>query len=213
MKITQLGLEDDYPAFLKRKIIISNMIGLIIAFLVALPFVFISLLFFPPLAHLPIIAIPIALSTLLLNFLRFHNLARIVISLVPVCLAAVYQAYLSTGGEPVNPGLAMIILSFSMVIFVIFDLREKNKIIFMSLVMLTIMLSMDQLNMALEMELETEVIETGFLAKMVAVISLISSVGCILILVFQNSESEKETFSYCVKARSIRDGWRKRNWS
>ena len=130
MKITQLGLEDDYPAFLKRKIIISNMIGLIIAFLVALPFVFISLLFFPPLAYLPILAIPIALSTLLLNFLRFHNLARTVISLVPVCLAAVYQAYLSTGGQPVNPGLAMIILSFSMVIFVIFDLRENNLIIF-----------------------------------------------------------------------------------
>ncbi len=195
MKITALGVEDAYPDFLKRKIIISNQISLIIAFLVALPFVFISLLFFPPLAYLPIVAIPIALSTLLFNYLRLHTIARVVISLVPVCLAAIYQAYLSRAGVAVNPGLAMIILSFSMVVFVIFDLRESRMIILMSLVMLIIILTMDQLNSALEMELETEVIETGFLAKMVAVISLVSAVGCVLILVFQNKESQEEALS------------------
>jgi hypothetical protein len=46
MKLISIGLEDTYPEYLKRKIVISNMIALVIAFLVALPFVFISLIFF-----------------------------------------------------------------------------------------------------------------------------------------------------------------------
>ena len=195
MKLTLLGVDENYPDYLKQKIIISNRISLIIAFLVALPFVFISLIFFPPIAYLPIVAIPIALSTLFFNYMRMHTVFRVIISLVPVCLASVYQAYLSRAGEAVNPGLAMIMLSFSMVIFVIFDLQEKTKIILMSIVMLIIMVSMDQMNNLLEMELETEVIETGFLAKMVIVISLISGVGCVLILVFQNKASETRAFT------------------
>jgi hypothetical protein len=144
------------------------------------------------LAYLPIVAIPIALSTLFFNFARLHNLARIVISLVPVSLAAVYQAYLSTKGESVTPGLAMIMLSFSFIIFVTFDVREKILMIAMSLIMVFIMVMMDPLNDALEMELETQVIKTGFLAKLVVVISIISGAGCILILVFQNNSSENK---------------------
>jgi inner membrane protein involved in colicin E2 resistance len=120
--------------------------------MVALPFVFISLIFFPPLTFLPVIAIPIALSTLAFNYLRLYTTARIVISLVPIFLSAIYQAYLSNRGEGVTPGLAMIMLSFGMVIFVLFDLREKALLITMSIIMLAIMLSMDDLNDALEMD-------------------------------------------------------------
>ncbi|NOS56140.1 MAG: GAF domain-containing protein, partial [Cyclobacteriaceae bacterium] len=194
MKIFNLGVDEDYPEYLQRKIIISNMIGMIIAFLVALPFVFISLIFFPPLTFLPIVAVPIALSTLFFNYVRLHTLARIVISLVPVCLASIYQAYLSNKGEGVTPGLSMIMLSFSFVIFVIFDFREKGLLIGMSVIMLFIMLSMDWLNDSLEMELDTQIMVTGLLAKMVIVISIVSGAGCILILAFQNKEAEKKAF-------------------
>ncbi|MFM8911538.1 MAG: hypothetical protein ACKOE6_01310, partial [Flammeovirgaceae bacterium] len=193
-RITQLGIKDEYPTYLKQKIASSNMVALIIAFMVALPFVFISLIFFPPLAYLPIIAIPLALTTLLFNSLGLHTIARIIISLVPVCLASVYQAYLSHKGQAVTPGLAVIMLSFTFVIYVIFDIREKTMMIIMSAVMITIMLLMDPLNDALEMDLDTQVIETGFLAKMVVVISIVSSAGTILILVFQNKDSEQKAF-------------------
>jgi hypothetical protein len=71
---------------------------------------------------------------------------------VPIFLSAIYQAYLSNRGEGVTPGLAMIMLSFGMVIFVLFDLREKALLITMSIIMLAIMLSMDDLNDALEMD-------------------------------------------------------------
>jgi putative methionine-R-sulfoxide reductase with GAF domain len=194
MKVFRLGVDDTYPEFLQRKIIISNMIAVILAVLVALPFVFISLIFFPPLAYLPIIAIPIALSTLLFNYARLHTVARLVISFVPVCLAAIYQAYLSKSGAAVTPGLAMIMLSFSFIVFVIFDLREKGMLTITSLVMVLIMVSMDWLNDALEMDLDTAVIETGFLAKLVVVIGIISGAGCILILVLQNKEAEAKAF-------------------
>lgn len=194
MKVFRLGVDDTYPEFLQRKIIISNMIAVILAVLVALPFVFISLIFFPPLAYLPIIAIPIALSTLLFNYARLHTVARLVISFVPVCLAAIYQAYLSKSGAAVTPGLAMIMLSFSFIVFVIFDLREKGMLTITSLVMVLIMVSMDWLNDMLEMDLDTAVIETGFLAKMVVVIGIISGAGCILILALQNKEAETKAF-------------------
>ncbi len=190
MKVLNWGVDEDYPEYLQRKITISNTVAVIIAFLVALPFVFISFIFFRPLTFLPIIAIPIALTTLLFNLARLHNLARIVISLVPVCLAAIYQGYLSKAGMAVTPGMAMIMLSFSFVIFVIFDLREKGLLISMSVVMIVILVSIDWINDALEMELETKIIETGFLAKLVTVISMISSAGAILMLAFQNNAAE-----------------------
>lgn len=202
MRIFNIGIDEEYPDYLQRKIAVSNMIALIIAFLVALPFVFISLIFFPPLAYLPIIAIPIALSTLFFNYARLHTFARIVISLVPVCLASIYQAYLSKDGQAVTPGLAMIMLSFSLVIFVIFDLKEKNLLISMSVVMVGILLSTDWLNSALEMELDTKIIETGVLAKMVVVISVISAAGCILIQVFQSNAAEN-TAADLLKQASI----------
>lgn len=193
MKILNIGISDSNPDFLNKKVFISNAVALVIAFMVALPFVFISLIFFPPLAILPIVAVPIALTTLLFNYLSLHNIARIVIAMVPISLAAVYQAYLSKGGEMVTPGLSMIMLSFSLIIFVVFDLREKVLLVTLSLVMIGIMMSMDPLNNLLEMPLDTEVIETGWLAKMVTMISLISCAGSVLVLVFQNMSSENRS--------------------
>jgi GAF domain len=192
MNVLNWGIDEEYPDYLNRKIVISNTIGLIVSLMVALPFVFISLIFFPPLTYLPVAAIPIALSTLLLNYLRLHSLARIIISLVPICLAAIYQGYLSKKGAAVTPGLAMIMLSFSFIIFVIFDLREKRSLIFLGVIMAIVMLSVDWLNDALEIELETQIIETGFLPKLITIISIVSGGGCIMMLVAQNRQAENK---------------------
>lgn len=191
MKLLNVGISESNPDYLNKKIFISNAVALILAFMVALPFVFISLLFFRPLTILPVVGIPVALTTLLFNYFGLHNVARTVISLVPISMAGVYQAYLSKAGQPVIPGLAMIMLSFSLIIFVVFDLRQKGLLITMSLVMTGIMLAMYPLNDRLEMPLDTQIIETGWLAKMVTVISLVSCAGIVLVLVVQNVNSEK----------------------
>jgi hypothetical protein len=200
-----LGQDSVYPEYLNQKIIISNKISLIVAFMVALPFVFISLIFFPPLTYLPIIAVPASLLTLLFNFLRAHTLARLIICLVPFSLASVYQGYLSSKGEAVTPGLALIMLSFSFIIFVVFDIQEKGMLFLLGFFTVVIMLSVDSINESLEMELETGIIKTGYLAKMVTFISIICGWGCTLIFIIQNKESDQKALELVKQSKDSHD--------
>lgn len=200
MKLLEMGVSSDYPEYLNRKIFISNTLAIILALVVGAPFVVISLVFFRPLTFLPAIAIPLAFFTFLFNYLRLHRLARVWISLMPILLAAIYEAYLSKAGQAVIPGLAMIVLSFSLVIFVVFDLRERGMLIMLSVVILVIMLSLDPLNDWLEMPLDSQVIETGWLAKIVIVISVVSCAGSILVLVFQTRNAERKSAEWLQKS-------------
>jgi len=191
MNITKVGIEDRYPEYLKRKIILSNQIALIL-FCLAVGFVFITYIYFRPITYLPLMGVFGSLSTIVFNYLKAPNLARFIISITPISLASIYGAYLSKAGQPFLPASSMIILSFSFIIFIIFDVREKVFLIILSIISLSIMLSLDTLNDLFEMDLDTKIIETGYLAKITVLLSVVSGAGSILLLVFQNKIAEEK---------------------
>jgi hypothetical protein len=191
-RIFSIGADTSVDEYLQRKIILSNKVGVFIGLFVGIPFIGISLIFFRPLTYLPAMGLVICFSTVLFNFMRLHTLARIIISVVPVLLASIYGAYLSHKGQAVVPGIAMVSLSFSFVIFLVFDLREKVLVIIMSLFMIAVMVGMDQLNDWFEVDLDTEIIETGFLSKLSILISILIGAGNILFLALQNQKAEEK---------------------
>src|SRR5687768_9474618 len=128
--IINTGFHDDLPTHLKRKVQTTNVITLLIAFVIGIPFVGISLIYFPFLAIFPGLGVFICFGILLTNHLGGIYYSRIVLALLPVTLGAMYNAYLSGPQDGPIPSIYLIELSFALIPFVIFDLREKGFLFF-----------------------------------------------------------------------------------
>lgn len=205
MKIAKIGLDDSYPEYIQQKIILSNQIALVIGLLVAAPFTFISLLHFPPIAYLPMIGTIVCMSTLVFNYFKLQIIARIVIALLPILLTSAYAGYINHAGTTPAPSLAMLALSFTLVIFLVFDIREKGYLITLSIIAMAALLFMDNINELLELEMDNEVIITGYLSKATIAISIITGGGCILILANQNKTSGEKSQELLKKSKEAND--------
>ncbi|MEM7548557.1 MAG: GAF domain-containing protein [Bacteroidota bacterium] len=189
-KVVNAGITEDQPKYLKRKIRLSNYVALLLAFGVALPFVFISMVYFPPNTYIPSLAVGVALLSIFFNNIGMHLLGRVVISILPVVLTALYGANLSMIGEEPVVGIYMIQLSFSIVPFLVFDLRDKGFLISLALIEIALLFAYDFLNNAFEVEMETEVIRSGYLSSVSVFLSCFFMFGGVLILVRENYVSE-----------------------
>ena len=205
MKITKIGVDDSYPVYVQRKIILSNQIALVISMLVAAPFIFISLIHFPAIAYLPAIGTVVCLSTLVFNHFKLQIIGRIVIALLPVLLTSAYAGYVNQSGAPPVPALAMLALSFTLVIFLVFDIREKGYLITLSILAVVVLLFMDNINRLLELEIDNEVITTGYLSKVTIALSVITGGGCILILANQNKAAEETSQELLKQSKEAND--------
>lgn len=201
-QLTSAGISSSYPKYLQKRILLSNWISLILSASVAAPFVVISAAYFPPLIPIPVGGMIAILSCILFNYLGFINTSRIVVALVPLALAALYHAFLAKKGEAPIAGIHMIELSFSLVPFLIFDPRERSyTIVAGAFVLLTIM-SFDYTNAWFEIDMNTEVIRTGFLGDLSVLISIISGLSYVSVLVIQNKLSEEKSEALLVEARA-----------
>ncbi len=201
MKIAKIGVDDNYPAYLQRKIILSNQIALVISLLVAAPFIVISLIHFPEIAYLPAIGTVVCLSTLGFNYLRLQVIARIIIALLPVLLTSAYSGYVNHAGATALPPLAMLSLSFTLIIFLVFDVREKVYLISLSVISIAVLLSMNVFNEWLELEIDNEVMATGYLSHVTIVLSIVVGGGCILILAKQSQAAEETALELLEKSK------------
>lgn len=193
MSIISIGKDTNYQDYLNRKIELSNQIALILVFGVALPFVLISYIYFKPLIIIPTVGILTCFLTIGFNYLRWHVLARMVVCLLPITLANLFGGYLAKSGELLVSSVSMLSLSFSFIIFLVIDIREKKFLIIMGVLMLAMILSLHWFNEVFETDLETEVIETGYLSYVTMCLSLLVGGSCILLVVFQNMAAGEKT--------------------
>ena len=192
-KLTNVGVSDAFPEYLNRRIVLTNWIVLILAGGVAAPFIVISIIYFPPIALIPTIGLGVILSCILFNSLGLIYVSRLIASSVTVVLAALYNAFLAKAGEPPFAGIHMIELSFSLIPFLVFDPREKNYLIASGIFVLLVIMSFDYANAWFEIDMDTEVIRTGFLSDVSILIATVTGLGYVLALVHQNKLSEDKS--------------------
>jgi hypothetical protein len=192
-KILYAGLTQDLPKYLKRKVFPTNLISLLLLLGVATPFTIISLIYFGPLAIFPALGALVCIAVLIANFNGGLFYSRYVISLLPILLGAIYNAYLSNEGEQPLPALYLIELGFTMIPFVIFDLREKEALIGLTSICALIILTFPITNSWFVSDIDSSVIRNGWLASLTIGLAIISAVGCILGLAFLNKSAEKES--------------------
>jgi PAS domain S-box-containing protein len=202
MRIDLLGVNGSYPDYLNRKIRLTNLIALILAFGVGVPFVVINHVYFPPLVFIPLIGLVVCVGILLANFFGLTTLARIVVSLLPFSLAMMEGSYLSQAGQMFVPSIALIIFSFFTIVFLVFDPREWGYQLGLGLVQAGALLSMDWFNAQLEMPLDTAVIEVGYLSKVATLLSVLVASGSLWVLVGQNRIAEQKAEQLLAEAQT-----------
>ena len=199
--LTHAGVADHLPDYLQKRILLSNWISLILSVSVAAPFIVISIVYFPPLTLLPVGGMLSMISCVLLNGLGFNYASRIMASFVPLSLAAIYHAALAKQGEPPFAGIHMIELSFSLIPFLVFAPREKGYLITAGIFVFSLIMSFDYTNAWFEVEMDTEIMRTGFLSHISILISVVTGLGYVTVLVNQNRLSEQKSEALLAETR------------
>ncbi|MEL7005533.1 MAG: GAF domain-containing protein, partial [Bacteroidota bacterium] len=193
-KLARAGIKEDTPKYLATKIFLSNTMALILAFGIAGPFVVISLIHFPPLSYIPAISIVIGLLMIGVNKLGFNNISRLVISLLPFILTTLYGAYLTPAGEPPIASTMALQLGFAVIPFILFDIREKWLLFFCGLFVLVIFsFLIPTINAFFEIDLDIEIIKTGYVFYITALTAIIVACGSALFMAYINADSVNRT--------------------
>lgn len=192
-KVLYAGLNENIPDFLKRRVFPTNLICLLLLFVIALPFSIISAIYFSYLALFPIIGMGVCVGVILLNLNGAIYYSRFIISLLPILLGATYNAYLSNDGEQPLPALYLIELSFTMIPFVIYDLRERTALLTLSLICAIIIITFPVTNRWFVSDIDSTVLRTGWLSTLTIALSIFTALGCIWGLAMLNQKAENES--------------------
>jgi len=192
-RILKAGVCEDTPDHQRRKIHVANSVALIVGLGVAIPFLIISWIHFPPLVPVPVLGIVVSLGAISLNALGSTTLARVIISLLPLMLAATYNAGLAAAGEPPVLGVYMVELSFAITVFLVFDIREKGYLFSLAALSLLIIVTFHYTKQWWEPPLDATIIREGYVGTIAIFISILFAFGSVYTLVGQNQLSEKRT--------------------
>ena len=192
-RILNAGANSDLPVFLQRKVQPTNALDLWLFFVVAAPFVGISLICFPALTIIPALGVISVTVVYIMNIYGGIYYSRLIISTIPITLAASYNAYLSGPGEPPLPGLYLVELSFALVSFIVFDLKEKGFLITSSLYCIALIVGFPITRDWLHIEADSTILREGWLYTFTILLGIICGFGCVIWQVVLNKRAEKYT--------------------
>ncbi|MDN5201101.1 GAF domain-containing protein [Fulvivirgaceae bacterium BMA10] len=192
-RVISAGMHRDLPDHLRKRIEPTNVIALIIAGVIGIPFSVISVIYFPSLAIYPESGGALCALCVLLNYYGGIRFTRFIICLVPITLGAIYNSHLSGVDDDPLPALYLIELSFALIPFVIFDLKEKWSIVAITLTCSIIILAFPITKHWFNSEYDSTVLRSGWLSTLTILIAILSEFGCVLGLAFISKSAEKES--------------------
>lgn len=189
------GVVDGMPGYLAQKVFLSNQLAFLITFGISFPYWILSLIYFPEIAHLPLLAGLFCLLAVPINYMGMTYLGRLIVALLPFGLTAIYSAYLTPMGEPPLSSIFSVQLAFGVIgPFLVFDIREKIWLSSCAIfVLITTTFLTNKLNAVFELDMVNEVIRTGYLFNVTVAMSIIANACGILYLSYNNFKSSKKT--------------------
>lgn len=192
--ILHWGMDFAKDEKLRQKVYLSNIIAIIVALGIALPFVFISLYLFPALTFLPLWAVAIGLFIPVLNRLGQIQFSRILLSLVPISLASAYQAGLMQGDEPIG-AIQTIQISFALLPFIIFDLKERGKMLFTSAWCLLAIVGFRWWDPLLVYPADSALLRHGFMGFLTTLLAALLGLSMVYLMALFNQRLERNLLS------------------
>lgn len=207
-KFASLGVSDENSKQLNRKIKLTNKIAMLVALVVALPFMVISMIYFDSIAFLPGLGILVCFIIVGCNIAGLTLISRLLMAILPICLEVCYTAYLLPAGSSLPFEMYCLALGFVVIPFLVFDLSETRWLLFCLLfIVATLLFVIEPLNAKLEAELDTSIITDGYLGKVNIFLSILFLFASITTLAFENLQyriqSEKLVEEMELKAKEL----------
>lgn len=191
--IVHAGFREDLPSRLKKKVKATNIIALLTMFAIALPFIIISWVYFPDLTIIPVVGALASVGVIIANILGGIYYSRLVLSLLPITLGALYNAYLCEGTETPIPGIFLIELSFSLVPFLLFDLREKGFLWLSSLYCIALICGFPVTKEWVHLNTDDAILRSGWLGNFSVLLGVMTGLCCMGGLGFLNLRESEES--------------------
>jgi hypothetical protein len=198
--VANAGYQADLPTTLKKKVKPTNVIALVLMFAIALPFIVISLIYFPELTIIPFSGMLTCIGVITANSFGGIKYSRLFLSILPVTQGALYNAYLSNGAETPIPCIYLIELSFSLVPFVVFDLREKGFLWFTSLYSIALISGFPITKHWLSLETDDTILRDGWLGEVSTMLGVITGLSCMVGLAYLHLQASNESENLLLEA-------------
>ncbi len=192
--------EEELPAYLLRRIRPTNITALSLVFAIAIPFVIFSIIYVPSLVYIPLAGMVTCLGVIVANSFGYVKYARLFVAVLPVWEATAYNAFLcGPADEPIG-SLLLVAVSFILVPFVVFDVKERFLLIGAAILCILAIVCFPVLKSWLVMDLEKNnvkeyvmLLKNGWLSHMTTYLAIIVSIAAVLGLSFINKKAEEES--------------------
>ncbi len=191
--ILDAGKQHSVAPYLERRIRPTNVICLLVIFVLAIPFVIISLLYFPKMTVFPAGGGLISIIVIFINRSGGIYYSRVILPILLLVLSSLYNAFFSTGFSDGIVSVYLVELSFTIIPFVLFDYEEKGFLIFSGLFSLFILVVFPFFWSYLDMGYDGSELREGWLAVLTITLACISQLGAVTGLSHLNWLSEKNS--------------------
>lgn len=189
-RLQRIGVRSSYPEFVNAKIRLSNMAALFIIIFVAVPFSIISYLYVPALIFIPLLGVLAMALVWVFNRVGAVYIARILSAVTPLILAAIFTSNLMHENDELPLVMYLIMISFSIIPFLVFDIREKGYLVFSAILNFVIFLGVDYLPFVWIDNVNIEFLTEGFLFQLNYVVSILLTYAIVFLLALFNYRSE-----------------------
>lgn len=152
-----------------------------------------SQFYYPSLTYLPVVGFVFVLIGMLLGFLEQPNWYRLIISLAPTFIAITYHRGLLAAGSTPLSSLLLLQGAFSLLPFMIFDLREKRYLIISGVICFSGVVFFRATEGWLEYGLDDSLFREGNMHELTVIFAMLFIYGSVLIFSSINLKSEKES--------------------
>jgi hypothetical protein len=193
--IVEAGLRDDQPEHVQRRVRLSNIVILLLIFTAALPFAIISLIYFPKLTAIPIFGAVACIAMIFINYWGGINFSRVMISIVAILCASVFNYILCGDNDQPIPSIFLLQLSFSFIIFVLFNLNEKAYFFPLLLLGVISIIGFPYFKTIYTFEYDTSILREGWLSIVSIFFAVLSGQLSIFSLALMNWQAEKKSLN------------------
>jgi len=196
MNITQLsiGVREGNSDYINEKIRATNFLCVLFG-LLGLPFFWFTYSLIPGLAYLPALFFVTALVGIGLNYLGLTSVARFVVALVFLLVFAVYASSITPDHEPLIASFLAMQVLYLLPAWILFDLEEKNSLIFYSSFSVLVTLFLPALNDLFTYPVAPEVLElfkNGWLFYACLITAVLGVSGALLFLEVSTYQTGKK---------------------
>ena len=203
--LLSLGLREENPEYLNRKIYHTNVVALI--FILAFgPFSYITWIYFPsPLWWFPAVGSATLIITFPLNHYGYYNLSRVLMCTLPITHATTYVGYITPAGEPAWGQAWTLYFMFIFIPTTIIDFKEPWLLITMVGYGILLIFLWYPINNLLELPVVPDVTvwKTGWFGYWTIFMSLGIALGSVLTMSYRSSVAEGRSMELMKKYYDI----------